>query len=156
MNNYSVKRLKVQLQNNTEFRRAVSARVSRVLVLPSRSAPMFKDVAGLDAAADPMPFLRSAVKAARAQLRRFTPVRVRVRREAVRAHTEQSADGGGDDGGGSDDGDGGQGEGDCHSSVKIVRQLNKRMEESSETARYCAVRVLVEFFRAFSRQEVAA
>ena len=103
-----------------------------------------------------MPFLRSAVKAARAQLRRFTPVRVRVRREAVRAHTEQSADGGGDDGGGSDDGDGGQGEGDCHSSVKIVRQLNKRMEESSETARYCAVRVLVEFFRAFSRQEVAA
>ena len=113
MNNYSVKRLKAQLQNNMEFRRAVSARVSRVLVLPSRGMPMFKDTSGIDAATDAMPFLRSAVRTARAQLRRFTPVRVRVRREAVRAHVEQGADSG-DDGGGSDDGDGGSGEGDCN------------------------------------------
>lgn len=114
---------------------------------------MFKDVAGLDAAADPMPFLRSAVKAARAQLRRFTPVRVRVRREVVRAHVEQGADSD-DDGGGSDDGDGGQGEGDCYSSVKNVGQLNKCAKKASVAARSAAT-VIVAFFRTFSRQEVA-
>ena len=117
---------------------------------------MFKDISGLDAAADPMPFLRSAVRAARAQLRRFTPVRVRVRREAVRAHTEQSADGGGGDDGGSDDGDGGQEEGNCHScNVKSAGQLNICMEKASVAARSTAT-VIVAFFRTFSRQAVAA
>ncbi|WOL38878.1 hypothetical protein RAH42_06815 [Pyramidobacter sp. YE332] len=163
MNNYSVKKLKAQLQNNVEFRKAVSARVSRVLVLPSRSAPVFKDVAGLDAAADPMPFLRSAVKAARAQLRRFTPVRVRVRREAVRAHVEQGADSGGDDGGGSDDGDG-DGQSDSHHvgtghearvNVVVDSQQNKSIEEPGIAARSDALAV-AGFFVPFSRQEVAA